>query len=140
MVCNKDDKHENCGCIGDVLSLILKLQNISDECELTLGCDKPFLGPNPNLVCFNTRPVQLFRCLDGNIWTLPYTLNGTSGESSIFRIENIECDCATFRILTTNPDTTNVNSPYVSTDSFFTINLNCVSAIRCLPDVVVQNI
>lgn len=140
MTCENSQKNENYGCIADVLNLIVKLQDISDECELTLGCDKPFLGPSPNLVCFNTRPVQLFRCLDGNIWTLPYTLNGESGESNVFRIDSVDCDCATFRILATNPDTTNSNSPYILTDSFFTINLNCVSALRCLPDVVVQNI
>lgn len=141
MSCENNQRHEDECCIGEVLSLIVKLQDCSENCELINGgCDKPFLGPTPSLVCFNTRPVQLFRCLDGEAWTLPYTFNGTTGTSDIFRIEGVDGCCATGRILIPNPDTTIPTSPYVATDSFFTINLNCVGALRCLTDVVVQNL
>ena len=141
MSCGNTERHDNCGCIGDVLSLIVKLQDCSENCELpTGGCDRPFLGPTPSVVCFNTRPVQLFRCLDGETWTLPYTFNGTTGESDIFRVESIDGCCATCRILIPNIDTTIPTSPYIATDSFFTINLNCVGALRCLADVVVTNL
>lgn len=137
----ENNRNENCGCIGEVLSLIVKLQDCSETMDcVNGGCDKPFLGPTPSLVCFNTRPVQLFRCLDGGSWTLPYTFNGTTGESNIFRIESVDGCCATGRILIPNPDTTISTSPYVASDSFFTINLNCVGALRCLADVVVQNL
>lgn len=141
MSCENNNRRDDCGCIGEVLSLIVKLQNCTEDCELANnGCDKPFLGPTPSLICFNTRPVQLFRCLDGEAWTLPYTFNGTTGESNIFRVENVDGCCATCRILIPNPDTTIATSPYVASDSFFTINLNCVGALRCLSDVFVQNI
>lgn len=130
----------NCNCLSEILELIIKLQDCGEEnCSVDGGCDRPFLGPAPSLVCFNTRPINLYRCLDGELWTLPFTLNGTTGTSSIFRIESLDGCCATCRILTTNPDATTI-SPYIATDSFFTINLNCVSALSCLTDVNVPNI
>lgn len=141
MSCENNTRSENCGCIKEVLSLIVKLQDCTNDCELANnGCDKPFLGPTPTLVCFNTRPVQFFRCLDGESWTLPYTFNGTTGESNIFRVESVEECCATCRILIPNTDTTIPTSPYIASDSFFTINLNCIGALRCLTDVFVQSI
>lgn len=133
------NNNTSCNCISDILAIILKLQDCDQCCDVNGGCDRPFLGPTPSLVCFNTRPINLYRCGDGELWTLPFTFNGTTGTSNVFRIENLEGCCATFRILTTNPDATDV-SPYVATDSFFTINLNCVAVISCLPDVVVTNI
>ena len=40
-------------------------------CEVG-GCDKPYLGPTPNLVCYNTRPINLYNCMSGTLWTFPY--------------------------------------------------------------------
>lgn len=138
---NNENRTQNCGCIQEVLEIILKLQACTNECELiNTGCDKPFLGPTPSLVCFNTRPVRFFRCLDAESWTLPYTLNDTTGTSDIFRVESLDGCCATCRILIPNPDTTIPTSPYIATDSFFTINLDCVGAISCLADVFVPNL
>lgn len=135
------NREESCGCLHELLELIIKLQDCNDECCLANnGCDKPFLGPTPNLVCFNTRPIRFFRCLDGEEWTLPYTLDGVTGTSSIFRVENLDGCCCTCRILIPNPDTTNTFSPYIATNSFFTINLDCVGAISCLADVFVPNL
>ena len=49
--------NENC-CIANVLEVIVKLQERSEKFEcLGEGCDRPFLGPTPTTVCFNTRPV-----------------------------------------------------------------------------------
>lgn len=133
--------NSKCNCISDILAVILKLQECDNDCTCTNGgCDKPFLGPTPSLVCFNTRPINLYRCLDGEEWAFPYTYNGSTGTSSIFRIENIDGCCATFRILISNPDTTSSISPYIATDDYFTINLNCVCAISCLSDVFVNNV
>lgn len=137
----KKDKMGDCGCLSDILEVIVRLQNCTDECELiNNGCDKPFLGPTPSLVCFNTRPVRFFRCLDAEAWNLPYTYNGATGTSDIFRVESLDGCCATCRILIPNPDTTAVNSPYIATDSYFTINLECVGALSCLTDVFVANL
>ena len=66
---------------------------------------------------------------------MPYTLNGETGTSSVFRIENIEGDCATFRILI--PSTTGDETTYTLSSSFFTIDLSCILAIQCLSDAYV---
>lgn len=127
---------ENTGSnIRETLNLILTLQKNScspSECE---GCTKPFLGPSETTICFNTRPITLFSCCAGNLWTMPFTLNGTTGTSSVFRIENIEGDCATFRILI--PNTTGGETTYTLSSSYFTIDLSCILAIQCLSDTYV---
>jgi hypothetical protein len=40
-------------------------------------------------------------------------------------------------VLEPNPDTTSLN-PYVSTNSFFTMNCSCICAIKCLSDTYVD--
>lgn len=137
----RNHEEQQANCLEDLLELIVKLQNCENECDFqNNGCDKPFLGPTPTIICFNTRPVRLFRCSDGGTWTFPFTLNGTTGTSDIFRIENVDDNCVKLRILTTNPDTSNATRPYVATDSFVTLDLDCVGAISCLTDVFVPNL
>ena len=55
--------------------------------------------------------------------------------SNVFRIEKIDDCCATFRVLIVNDDNT-----YTSTNSFFTINLDCLCIIRCLDDTLVEGL
>lgn len=57
--------------------------------------------------------------------------------SNVFRVEKIDGCCATFRVLAPNTDQTDVANPYVATNSFFTMNLNCICALRCLNDTFV---
>ena len=130
-----DDK----SCLTSILETILCLQNSKDESCEVLGCDKPYLGPTPSLVCYNTRPINLYNCTTGCRWSFPYTLDSVNGTSSIFRLENLEGNCCTCRVLASNPDTSS-SEPYVLTSTFFTINLDCVSAIKCLPDVLVSGV
>lgn len=130
-----DDK----SCLTSILETILCLQNSKDESCEVLGCDKPYLGPTPSLVCYNTRPINLYNCTTGCRWSFPYTLGSVNGTSSIFRLENLEGNCCTCRVLAPNPDTSS-SEPYVLTSTFFTINLDCVSAIKCLPDVLVSGV
>ena len=53
-------------CLTSILETILCLQNSKDDdCEV-LGCDKPFLGPTPNLICYNTRPINSIIVLQEN--------------------------------------------------------------------------
>ena len=126
-------------CLTSILETISCLQNAKDETYEVLGCDKPYLGPTPSLVCYNTRPINLYNCTTGEVWTFPYTIGTVSGTSSIFRLENLEGNCCTCRVLAPNPDTSS-SEPYVLTNTFFTINLDCVSAIRCLPDVFISGV
>ena len=82
-------------------------------------------------------------CGNGTPWSMPTTKEDvTCGDvgvtcSNVFRVEKIDGCCATFRVLAPNPDTTDLTSPYVATNSFFTMNLNCVCALRCLNDTFV---
>lgn len=116
-------------CLVNILEKIILLQRSSDNS--TLGCDKPFLGNI--LQSANTRPINLYSCCTNTLWEIPYDFNGTTGVSSFFRIENINENCATFRILIFNDD-----GSYTSTDNFFTINLNCIGSIKCLGDALVN--
>ena len=127
-------------CFKDILKVIDVLQRNTDICEeLDEGCTRPFLGSFTLGDIYNTRPVTFFT-KTGGLYSLPYTFNGTTGESSVFRVDKVKDCCVTVQILIPKPDTTIPTSPYIATDSFLTINLNCVGVLRCLTDVVVQNI
>ena len=123
---------ENCNNIKDILSFIVDLQRSSlcptSDCE---GCTRPFLGPL-NLVSFNTRPIQFICCQGTTLWTVPYTLNGETGTSTTFRVENVEGNCATFRVLASSDEGS--VCPYILTNSYFTIDTDCILALQCLND------
>ena len=116
--------------IPETLNFILNLQK-NTCCNELEGCTRPFLGQNNN--CYNTRPITLFTCCTGTNWEMPYELNGETGTSTVFRIENVEGNCATFRVLI--PNTTEEGTTYSLSNSYFTIDLSCVLAMECLPDV-----
>ncbi len=122
----------NGGCLAQVLENIILLQQAGDNAPS--GCDKPFLG-NISLIA-NTRPINLYCCCTNKIWEMPYDYNGETGISSFFRIENVNENCATFRILL--PATT--TGGYTATNNFFVINLNCVGSMKCLADALVSNL
>ncbi len=132
-MCDKNNE-KDCGCLNDLLRkiLILQKQDFDNTCHTT-SCDKPYLGPICNSVCYNTRPLMLYNCCTGEPWSFPYTVNGLTNQSTVFRIEALDDCCATFRILYLNE-----NKNYVGTSEFFTIDLNCVGAIKCLPDIFVE--
>ena len=142
-----NNTNNNCNCINEILSVILVLQENAcpDNCLDT--CDRPMLGGGANCLICNTRPVMLFTCSGNGIpWSMPITKDLTtncSGEglsgncSSVFRVEKIENNCCTFRVLTENTDQTSLNQ-FVATNSFFTMNCDCLCAIRCLSDCYVD--
>jgi len=139
-MCNNDTNNCN-NCIAEILKVILLLQqNVcqGDSCLQT--CDRGYLGQNCTTFC-NTRPIVLYTCSGGSTpLELPISKSPTeTTTSSVFRLEKLDDCCATCRVLATNPDTTS-NFPYVATNSFFTINLNCVCLIRCLDDTFVDTI
>lgn len=118
--------NNNGNCISELLEKILILQQVNNTQE---GCNKPFLGDLGS--SFNTRPINLYCCCTNALWTMPYTYNEQTGESSVFRIENVNENCATFRILIPT------ETGYTSTNNFFTIDLKYVSCIKCLEDTFV---
>lgn len=132
--CDKDDneKERSC-CLHDLLKEIIALQNQDRENPSCEGCDKPFLGPSRNCECYNTRPLSFYNCGTGALWNIQYTQNGNTNTSNIFRIEKLDNCCCTCRILIAN-----ANDTYTPTRQFFTIDLNCVSAVQCHPDVFID--
>ncbi len=129
-----EQKKNNCSCIAEILRKILMLQKQDFDNECHAGCDKPFLGPVCNSICYNTRPFMLYNCCTGEPWSFPYTINGVTNTSTVFRIESLDDCCCTCRILYLDPTT----NQYVATTEFFTIDLNCVGAIKCLADIFVD--
>ena len=137
-MCNNNNS-SNCNCISEILSVISMLQqnaNCSDICLDT--CDRGFLGTSIASCNYNTRPVMLYPCCgNGEAWSMPTSKDPSeTTTSNVFRVEKVDGCCCTFRVLAPNTDETDTN-PYVSTNSFFTMNLNCVGCIRCLNDTFV---
>ena len=134
---NENNTCEN--CIADILKVILILQEsvCKNDCCLET-CDRGFLGQATNMF-FNTRPVVLYTCGSGSTpLALPISRDpAETTTSSVFRLEKLDDCCATFRVLAQNTDTT-TTVPYEATNSFFTINLNCVCILRCLEDTFVD--
>ena len=142
-----NNNRESGNAISQILSVILVLQENAcpDNCLDT--CDRPMLGGGTNCLVCNTRPVMLYTCGgNGTPFSMPTTKDAQtncSGEaisetcSPVFRVEKIEGNCCTFRVLAQNPDTTSLN-PYVTTNSFFTMDCDCLCAIRCLSDCYVD--
>ena len=107
----------------DILRLINNLQK-KVICQDNDTCTRPILGQN-NIFAYNTRPVSLYLCNNQEL-----TITYSEGTSSIFRVENIDGNCITVRLLTTNE-----TGDIVSTNEFATVNINCIAAIRCLSDI-----
>lgn len=141
-MCNNDNDQKS--CISDILKVILVLQENACPDSCLDSCDRPMLGGGANCLICNTRPVMLYTCCgNGTPWSMPTTkdvttaCDDTTTCSTVFRVEKIEGNCCTFRVLTDNPDTTSLN-PYIATNSFFTIDCNCLCVIRCLSDTYID--
>ena len=125
----------NENCLANILKVINVLQNnAEDNCDVNNSCTRPFLGDIPSIVCFNTRLITLYRC-DNSLVTLPYTLDGITDTTTIFRVENVTCDSVTVLLIRDNGDGT-----YTNTNTFATINLGCICAIRCIGDTTIANV
>lgn len=137
-MCNNTDS----GCIAEVLKVICILQqnaNCGDACLDT--CDRGFLGCSVTSLNCNTRPIMLYTCSGNGIpFAMPISKDpAVPTTSTVFRIEKLDENCATFRVLAPNDDPTEVATiPYMATNSFFTMNLNCLCALRCLNDTYVE--
>lgn len=140
-----NNKNEDCKCIAQILATINILQN-NAECNDTCldTCDRGFLGCSTTALKCNTRPVMLYTCCgNGKPWSMPITKDDVTCDdsgvtcSNVFRIEKIDGCCATFRVLALNDDAQS-SVPYVATNAFFTMNLNCCCCLRCLADTYVE--
>ncbi|HPF83062.1 MAG TPA: CotY/CotZ family spore coat protein, partial [Bacilli bacterium] len=131
-MCNNNDNK----CVIEILEVILLLQQNADCGDACLDtCDRAFLGCGTTCISCNTRPVMLYSCSSGST-PLSFPISKSYDEtttSNVFRIEKLDGNCATFRVLTVNDDNT-----FSATNSFFTINLNCLCVLRCLNDTYVE--
>lgn len=126
----------NCenNCLANILKVIETLQNNIEKLDnISNSCTRPFLGFN-TIQPFNTRLVTFYRCNNTPI-ELPFTSDTGTLTTSIFRIQKVSCNTVTVLLLEDNGDGT-----YTSTNTFATINLNCVCAIQCLGDTTIANI
>jgi len=134
------DKNNDCKCISEILTIINILQQNAECGESCLdSCDRGFLGCNISTINCNTRPVMIYTCGSNNTaLSMPISKDPSETNlSNVFRIEKIDGCCATFRVLVASTDDT-TQFPYEATNSFFTINLNCVCVLRCLQDTYVD--
>ena len=125
-------------CIADILRVILILQEGASQIDSCLDtCNRGFLGQQLSPSNYNTRPIVLYTCGSNNTpFSAPISKSPTETTmSSIFRIEKLDDCCATCRVLVVGED-----DAYTSTNSFFTINLDCVYAIRCLDDTYIEGV
>ena len=141
-MCNNNNDVESCRCIAEILTVINVLQQNANCCGDTCleTCDRGFLGCGTTTLGCNTRPVILYTCSGGvTPFSVPTTReNVVCGDegvtcSNVFRVEKLDDCCATFRVLVANTDNT-----YTPTNSFFTINLDCLCIIRCLDDTYIE--
>ena len=125
----------NSCCLSKIVKAIDTLQkNVNNECPIDSGCDRPFLGAFTNTLCYNTRPITFYN-RNGSLYTVTYNTDSTS---SIFRVEEVNGCCCKCRIIeaTTAEDVTT----YSSTNYFVNINLNCICAIKCLDDIILEGV
>lgn len=138
-MCNDKD----CKCLAEILTVISVLQQNASCCgECCLDtCDRGFLGNNISTLNANTRPIMLYTCGSNGVpLNMPISKDpNETTTSTVFRVEKIDGCCATFRVLAPNTDETEAATiPYVTTNSFFTMNLNCCCLLRCLNDTYVE--
>ncbi len=142
-MCNNGNNDTN--CLAEILSVILVLQQNACVDSCLDSCDRPMLGGGPSCLVCNTRPVMIYTCGSNSVpWSMPITKDstatceGTTATcSTVFRVEKLEGNCCTFRVLQDNPDPTSLY-PFVATNSVFTMDLGCVCCLRCLTDTYVE--
>lgn len=126
----------NSCCLSKIVKVIDTLQkNVNNECPLDDGCDRPFLGSISNALCYNTRPITFYN-RNGNLFSASY--NTTGDTSSVFRVEEVNGCCCRCRVL--EPTTTEGVTTYSSTNYFVNINLNCICAVKCLADIILEGV
>ena len=126
--------------LAKILNVIKVLQCNAEKIDCQDNtCTKPFLGITTNVICFNTRPIMLYKC-DNSPITLNYTSStGENLTTNVFRVQSVSNDSVGVLLLEASTDSEG-NVMYESTNTFATINLGCVCAIRCLADTVVNNV
>ena len=118
-------------CIKNLLKLICLLQDNSNiDCLDIDDCTRPFLGQSNNYIYYNTRVISIYT-KKGDLFTVTYMNNNIEQTSSIFKVISVNNDTAKVLILNDS------NDSITTTNSYITIKLSCIGAIRCLQDIVI---
>ena len=138
---NIENKEGN--CISDILKKIVKLQKHSCCENELLDCSYPCLGWQCEGMMCNTRPITFYNN-DGSLFDVAIDETEPDVRSSVFRVEKVNDNCATLRVLRFLPLNGNdtydyLNPSILATNKFITVNVNCFCAIKCLNDVNVDN-
>jgi hypothetical protein len=145
-----NNNNSPCSCIREILKIILILQENAEPNERRLDtCDKRVLGNDEECRMFNTRPITLYTDdSNGRIpWSMPISKDPFEDrESHIFRVEKIDDCCCTFRVLVPvrcerHEDGCEEDRDDIklrATNSFFTMNINCICCVKCLEDTFVD--
>lgn len=129
-------------CIYEILKTILVLQkqaSVGGECCLDT-CDKNFLGGVACVCGYNTRPITMYLkgCCNTRL-EMPISKDPTETVTSfVFRVEKLDNKCCTCRVLV--PTTTEGVTTYTATDSFFTVDTDCICILKCLADTLVEGL
>lgn len=131
--------NENKSCLANVLRAISVLQKNAEKIDsIDNTCTKPFLGNKEIPLCFNTRPITCYLC-NNNLLEIEYTEDGRSHTSSVFKVLDVCDNSCVVALLKRNCDETDPYRDYLNTGKTATINLDCICAIRCLPDIVTND-
>lgn len=135
-------QESNSCCLSKILKLIENLQNAcSCEQQIDNTCSKPFLGTPVNIECYNTRPITFYGC-NNNLIEINYTatIDGEEkeGKASVFRVEKVDGCSVLVSLLIKNPSNEENTREYITLKQTATINLNCVCALKCLGDTIVD--
>ena len=116
-----ENNSANKNCMYEILKTILVLQKESNMPECCLDtCDKKCLGCTPSLCAYNTRPITIYTCGCCNTGLqMPISkLANEQTTSNVFRIEKLDDNCATFRVLIAN-----TNIKYIINPNFRVVNI-----------------
>lgn len=121
--------------VSKVLEKIIRMQKQALRIEADETCDREMFGIKERCET-NTRPIT-FYAHDRGEWMFPTNRESSGCEggekSCVFRVEKVEDDTVTCRVL----DRVG-GERFVSTDSFFTIKIDAIAAYRCLEDTFVE--
>lgn len=135
-------------CVSDIVRFINRLQQAVVPTEIGCSrCNTPILGETSKA---NTRPFILY-LPNGEAFKLAVLTDNPSEPIPVFRVEEVNGNCATLRALATRRLSCNTNSAsfdefngvgfeteLLPTRTCVTVNLNDFIAIQCLDDVFVN--
>ncbi len=128
-------------CMYEILKTILVLQKQANMPECCLDtCDKNFLGSLPSVCGYNTRPITMYlKGCCGTRLEMPISKDPAETTTSpVFRVEKLDDSCCTCRVIV--PTTVDDVTTYTATDSFFTVNIDCICVLKCLADTLIESL